>query len=147
MKIEKNKGENDERNIEDEVDLKMKIKLLYKKIGEVLKDREKIKKSYINCQNLIVKEFFDKEFKNISNLEELDSFRKCISKFDKYVGKVSGYVFYENYFIEMMNKLEHKSSVFENGGIETAIDNPSNFVFKFLNKLKSWMGFKHLDEK
>jgi len=33
--------ENDERNIEDEVDLKMKIKKLYKKIGEVLKDREK----------------------------------------------------------------------------------------------------------
>ena len=33
--------ENDERNIEDEVDLKMKIKKLYKKIAEVLKDREK----------------------------------------------------------------------------------------------------------
>lgn len=33
--------ENDERNIEDEVDLKMTIKKLYKKIGEVLKDREK----------------------------------------------------------------------------------------------------------
>ena len=33
--------ENDDRNIEDEVDLKMKIKKLYNKIGEVLKDREK----------------------------------------------------------------------------------------------------------
>lgn len=33
--------ENDERNIEDEVDLKMKIKKLYSKIGEILKDREK----------------------------------------------------------------------------------------------------------
>ena len=33
--------ENDDRNIEDEVDLKMKIKKMYKKIGEVLKDREK----------------------------------------------------------------------------------------------------------
>ena len=33
--------ENDDRNIEDEVDSKMKIKKLYKKIGEVLKDREK----------------------------------------------------------------------------------------------------------
>jgi len=33
--------ENDDRNIEDEVDLKIKIKKLYKKIGEVLKDREK----------------------------------------------------------------------------------------------------------
>lgn len=33
--------ENDDKNIEDEVDLKMKIKKLYNKIGEVLKDREK----------------------------------------------------------------------------------------------------------
>ena len=33
--------ENDERNIEDEVDLKIKIKLLYEKIKSVLKDREK----------------------------------------------------------------------------------------------------------
>lgn len=33
--------ENDERNIEDEVDLKMKIKKLYQKMGEILKNREK----------------------------------------------------------------------------------------------------------
>ena len=32
--------ENNERNIEDEVDLKMKIKKLYQKMGEILKDRE-----------------------------------------------------------------------------------------------------------
>lgn len=34
--------ENSERNIEDEVDLKMKIKKLYEKIKLVLKDREKL---------------------------------------------------------------------------------------------------------
>lgn len=33
--------ENDDRNIEDEVDLKFKVKRLYQKIKEVLKDREK----------------------------------------------------------------------------------------------------------
>ena len=33
--------ENNERNIEDEVDLKFKIKRLYEKIREILKDREK----------------------------------------------------------------------------------------------------------
>ena len=33
--------ENNERNIEVEVDLKMKIKKLYQKMGEILKDREK----------------------------------------------------------------------------------------------------------
>ena len=34
--------ENDERSIEDEVDLKFKIKKLYEKMKEVLKDREKL---------------------------------------------------------------------------------------------------------
>ena len=33
--------ENNERNIEEVVDIKMKIKLLYQKMKEVLKDREK----------------------------------------------------------------------------------------------------------
>lgn len=33
--------ENDEKNIEDEIDLKMKIKKLYNKMSEVLKNREK----------------------------------------------------------------------------------------------------------
>ena len=33
--------ENDERNVEDEVDIKMKIKLLLEKMKEVLKEREK----------------------------------------------------------------------------------------------------------
>ena len=33
--------ENDERSIEDEVDIKIKIKKLYKKMKDVLKDREK----------------------------------------------------------------------------------------------------------
>ena len=33
--------ENNERNIDDEVDLKMKVKLLYEKIKEVLKERER----------------------------------------------------------------------------------------------------------
>lgn len=34
--------ENNTKSIEDEIDLKMKIKKLYKKMGEILKDREKL---------------------------------------------------------------------------------------------------------
>lgn len=33
--------ENNERNIEEEVDIKMKVKLLYEKMKDLLKDREK----------------------------------------------------------------------------------------------------------
>ena len=34
--------ENDERNIEEEVDLKFKIKVLYEKMKKILKEREKV---------------------------------------------------------------------------------------------------------
>ena len=34
--------ESEERSIDDEIDLKMKIKKLYQKIGEVLQDRERL---------------------------------------------------------------------------------------------------------
>ncbi len=34
--------ESDERSVEDEIDLKMKIKKLYQKISEILQEREKL---------------------------------------------------------------------------------------------------------
>ena len=34
--------ESDEKSVEDEIDLKMKIKKLYQKISEILQDREKL---------------------------------------------------------------------------------------------------------
>ena len=34
--------ESDEKSVEDEIDLKMKIRKLYQKIGEVLQEREKL---------------------------------------------------------------------------------------------------------
>lgn len=34
--------ESEDKSVEDEIDLKMKIKKLYQKIGEVLQDREKM---------------------------------------------------------------------------------------------------------
>ena len=115
--------------------------------NKILKLREKIKTSFISCQNLIIKEFFDKEFKNINNLEELEFFRRRLTKFDKYVGKITGYSFYENYFIEMMNKLEHKSNILENGGNETSLINNRNMILSFLSKIKSWFNFKNYNEK
>ena len=34
--------ESEDRSVEDEIDLKMKVKKLYQKIGEVLQDRERL---------------------------------------------------------------------------------------------------------
>ena len=88
---------------------------------KIEKLREAIKCTYIKLQNLIIKEFFDFEFKQINNLEELEIYRRRITSFDKYIGHIENYSFFDNYQAEMMNKLEHKSNILENGGIETAL--------------------------
>ena len=82
--------------------------------------REIIKTTFFEIQNLIIKKFFDYEFKQINNLELLEIFRRKITKFDKYIGHSENYTFFNNYLTEMMNKLEHKSNILENGGTETA---------------------------
>ena len=45
-----------------------------------------------------------------------------------------------------MNKLEHKLNVFENGGIETAINKKTPFIFNFFNKLKNLIFSKNVHE-
>lgn len=103
---------------------------------KINKIKQKISSTYINTQNLIIKEFFDYEFNQISNLEELETFRRKLYKFSDIIGSIQNYKFFDNYYIEMMNKLEHKCNVLENGGVETAISNKSyNSIFTILQKL------------
>lgn len=105
--------------------------------SEVSKYRNLIKDAFISTQNLIIKEFFDYDFKQIHDLEQLENFRRRLTKFKAIIGSVNHYNFYDNYYIETMNKLEHKSNILENGGIETALANSaiSKFV-KLLNKIR-----------
>lgn len=108
-----------------------------KRENDILKYRETIKNTFIETQNIIIKEFFDYEYKNICNLEELENFRRKLSKFKSIIGTVNHYNFYDNYFIETMNKLEHKCNVLENGNIETALAHSTLGRFtKLLNKIK-----------
>lgn len=100
----------------------------------ILKLRQNINSAFIDTQNIIVKAFFGKLFKKISNLEELDLFRKKLDKFKKYVAIAPNYIFFDDFYLELMNKLEHKSNILENGGIETSLEKKfvlSSFFGKF----------------
>ena len=106
--------------------------------NEVLKYRESIKKTFIETQNMIIKEFFDYEYKKINDLEQLENYRRRLSKFKSIIGTINHYNFYDNYYIETMNKLEHKSNVLENGGIETALASKAfSRLMKLFAKVKS----------
>lgn len=105
-----------------------------KKIGNL---KEKISLTFMRTQNLIISSFFDKSFLEITNLEELDNYRKKLENFRHLVCTHEGYFFFDNYYIEKMCALEHKCNVLENGGIETAVISKPNKFWAFWNNIKN----------
>lgn len=108
-----------------------------KKVDKIVSKTEtykvKIADYYIKAQNTIIKNYFDKAFKAISNLEELDNYRRKLEHYREFIGLVDGYTFFDDYYTEKMSALEHKCNVLENGGIETALE------YKKPNKFVSWL--------
>ena len=102
--------------------------------------KNKIADYYIKAQNLIIKNYFDKAFKKITNLEELDNYRKKLEHYGEFIGRTDDYTFFDDYYTEKMSELEHKSNVFENGGIETALEckKPNKFV-SWLRAIKNFV--------
>ena len=98
--------------------------------------KNKIATNFTKTQNTIIKNFFEYEFSNISNLEELEHFRHKLSKFSELIGITPGYTFFDDFYIETMNKLEHKCNILENGGIETALSiKRTNPIIMFFKKI------------
>ncbi len=94
--------------------------------------KTKIAEYYMKAQNAIIKGYFDKAFRSITNLEELDNYRKKLDHYGECIGRIDGDTFFDDYYTEKMSELEHKSNVLENGGIETALE------IKKSNKFVSW---------
>lgn len=104
-----------------------KFKKLEQKINI---QKEKITNMFLDIQNYIITQFFDRKFSSISNLQELEDFRHSLEEFSKIVATSDNYSFFDNYYKEMMNKLEHKCTILENGGIETALCDVSQNRFQ-----------------
>ena len=95
--------------------------------------KNKISEYFEKAQNLIIKNYFDKAYRSISNLEELDNYRRKLDHYGELIGRTDNYTFFDDYYTEKMSQLEHKSNVLENGGIETALE------YKKPNKFVSWL--------
>ena len=92
--------------------------------------KAKIADYFIKAQNLIIKNYFDKAFRNITNLEEIDNYRRNLEHYRELIGTTENYTFFDDYYTEKMSALEHKSNILENGGIETALEckKPNKFI-------------------
>ena len=117
-------------------DRNKKCDTMIRKIDEL---KNEILLTFLRTQNLIISSYFNNAFKKITNLEEIEIYRRKLYNFKDYLGSTDGYTFYHDYYVEKMAELEHKYNILENGGLETALDVTSkkeNMFIKLVKTLK-----------
>lgn len=121
---------------------------MLKKIDEL---KSEIMLTFMRTQNLIISSYFDKAFENISNLEEVENYRRKLYTFKDYLGCTEGYTFFNDYYVNKMEQLENKYNVLENGNVENAIKlitKKESKIISFFKALKKLIfGEKNVTEK
>lgn len=119
-------------------DRNKKVDGMLKKIDEL---KSEITLTFMRTQNLIISSYFDKAFNNISNLEEVEDYRRKLYSFKDYLGSTEGYTFFNKYYVNKMEQLEEKYNALENGEVKTAIkiiskkENKLLAIFKSIKKI------------
>ena len=129
-------------------DRNKKIDGMLKKIDEL---KSEIMLTFMRTQNLIISSYFDKAFENISNLEEVENYRRKLYTFKDYLGCTEGYTFFNDYYVNKMEQLENKYNALENGSVENAIKlitKKESKIISFFKALKKLIfGEKNVTEK
>ena len=129
-------------------DRNKKIDGMLKKIDEL---KSEIILTFMRTQNLIISSYFDKAFENISNLEEVENYRRKLYTFKDYLGCTEGYTFFNDYYVNKMEQLENKYNALENGNVENAIKlitKKESKIISFFKALKKLIfGEKNVTEK
>ena len=121
---------------------------MLKKIDEL---NSEIMLTFMRNQNLIISSYYDKAFENISNLEEVENYRRKLYTFKDYLGCTEGYTFFNDYYVNKMEQLENKYNALENGNVENAIKlitKKESKIISFFKALKKLIfGEKNVTEK
>ena len=129
-------------------DRNKKIDGMLKKIDEL---KSEIMLTFMRTQNLIISSYFNKAFENISNLEEVENYRRKLYTFKDYLGCTEGYTFFNDYYVNKMEQLENKYNALENGNVENAIKlitKKESKIISFFKALKKLIfGEKNVTEK
>ena len=120
IKLNNKISETDDRN--------KKIDSMVQKIDEL---KNEITLTFLRTQNLIISSYFDKTFNDITNLEQVENYRKKLYNFKNYLGFAEGYTFFNDYYVKKMNALEDKYNSIENGEVELSL----KLITKKENKL------------
>ena len=107
--------------------------LSYRKFKSVTdrikKYKEKIRKTFISTQNLIITSFFDKETNNLLSITRIEEYRKYLYSFQNLIGTVDGYTFFNDYYIKRMNELDMRYEAIANNKALTLVKRSKLSIF------------------
>lgn len=125
--------------------------LTVKKITkEIETTKKKIQTLFIESQNLILSSYFNHAFSQITNLEEVENYRRKLYHYKDKIGTIEDYHFFNDYYITMMAKLEQTYLRIEQGQplTEVGLVKPNQFlrIFQMLKKLFFHFGKEYKKE-
>ena len=127
-------------------DRNKKVDVMLKKIEEL---KNEIALIFMRTQNLIISSYFDTAFTKITNLEELENYRKKLYSFKDYLGFTEGYTFFNDYYVKKMEELEQKYNILERGELETSIrliSKKESKIIAFFKAIRNLL-FRKTEEK
>ena len=128
---------------EDSISLN-KIKNLSNRI-EALKSV--ILKLTLEIQNTIIYHCFNKEFDYIKDIESLKAFQKHLYNFKDLIIYTEGYNYYNEFYCDMMNRLEEKRELIKKYGILTFFEESNKDLVLFESPTYGIAFFKKLFSK
>lgn len=82
-----------------------KVDSLYRKSDEL---KKQLKSAYFSTQELIINSYFTNSLKTLITSDDVDRFRKKLYSFQDIIGTTTNYFFFNNYYIQMMEKLDSR---------------------------------------
>ncbi len=89
-----------------------------------------IKRIYIETQHKILTSYFNKEFKAVKDIDQLKVFGDKLLKYRNLIGSDEGQALYDEYYKEMLNKIQEKEFSFQNRALIVVKENKIINVFK-----------------
>ena len=142
------------------LNLEEKIVLLSSKLEkEVLSDsfiasastkmgnyKNKIQKIFFETQELILTSYFNNSLANVYSAQEIEDYRRKLYNYKDLIGVTDNYSFFNDYYINIMTKLDEKYAALEN--IELAIVPYNRNIIQILfKKICALIGIKRKRNK
>lgn len=100
-----------------------------------------IKNIFFETQNLIIKSYFDRALNNVYSVQEIEDYRKKLYCYKDLLGVTENYNFFNDYYINMMIKLDEKYEQASNPEL-SLVPYTRSILEIILQKIRALIGVK-----